>query len=175
MIGFVWLLWGRERRTSYDREYEQEPPTETQPALVPGLLAQGGTPGSLEFTATLFDLIRRGRYRAEPVTTERKIWGGLKTQQVADLELSLGDVEAPVEAFEAPVAQVVDSIVADGPERLSRFRDRIEDDRTGNSERFTLVQVRGRHRGRRTGSWFLNIGLAVLLGGAAVLRRSPAG
>ena len=104
VIGFVWWRWGRERGTSYDREYEQEPPTETQPALVPGLLAQGGTPGSLEFTATLFDLIRRGRYRAEPVTTERKIWGGLKTQQVADLELSLGDVEAPVEAFEAPVA-----------------------------------------------------------------------
>ncbi len=137
MIGFVWWRWGRERGTSYDREYEQEPPTETQPALVTGLLAQGGTPGSLEFTATLFDLIRRGRYRADQVTTERKIWGGLKTQQVADLELSLGDVEAPVEAFEAPVAQVVDSILAEGPERLSRFRDRIEDDRTGNSERFT--------------------------------------
>ena len=109
-------------------------------------------PGSLEFTATLFDLIRRGRYRAEQVTTERKIWGGLKTQQISDLELSLGDVEAPVEAFEAPVAQVVDSIVVDGPERLSRFRDRIEDDRTGNSERFTFLQVRRRARKRRTGT-----------------------
>ncbi|HYK07172.1 MAG TPA: DUF2207 domain-containing protein, partial [Gaiellaceae bacterium] len=122
VIGFVWWRWGRERGTNYDREYEQEPPTETQPALVPGLLAQGGAPGSLEFTATLFDLIRRGRYRAEQVTTERKIWGGLKTQEISDLELSLGDVEAPVEAFEAPVAQVVDSILVDGPERLSRFR-----------------------------------------------------
>ena len=106
---------GPGAQDGYDREYEQEPPTETQAALVPELLAQGGTPGSLEFTATLFDLIRRGRYRSTPVTTERKIWGGLKTQQVADLELSLGDVESPVEAFEAPVAQVVDAIVADGP------------------------------------------------------------
>ena len=53
-------------RDGYDREYEQEPPTETQPALVPALLAQGGTPGSLEFTATLFDLIRRGRYKRRP-------------------------------------------------------------------------------------------------------------
>ena len=44
VIGFVWWRWGRERGTSYDREYEQEPPTETQPALVPGLLAQGGAP-----------------------------------------------------------------------------------------------------------------------------------
>ena len=144
VIGLVWWIYGREHGTSYDREYEQEPPTETEPALVPSLLAQGGTPGSLEFTATLFDLIRRGRYRAEPVTTERKIWGGLKTQQVADLELSLGDVEAPVEAFEAPVAQVVDSILAEGPERLSLFRDRIEDDRTANSARFTRLQVGGR-------------------------------
>ncbi|HKP09896.1 MAG TPA: DUF2207 domain-containing protein, partial [Gaiella sp.] len=92
LLGFVWWRYGREHGTTYDREYEQEPPTETQPALVPSLLAQGGTPGSLEFTATLFDLIRRGRYRADQVTTERKIWGGLKSQQVADLELSLGDV-----------------------------------------------------------------------------------
>ena len=111
---------------------------------MPSLLAQGGTPGSLEFTATLFDLIRRGRYRSAPVTTERKIWGGLKTQQVADLELALDDVEAPVEAFEAPVAQVVDGILAAGPERLSRFRDRIEDDRTSQLRAFHLVQVGGR-------------------------------
>ena len=71
LAAFVWWRFGRERETAYDREYEQEPPTETQPALVPSLLVQGVTPGSLEFTATLFDLIRRGRYRAEPVTTER--------------------------------------------------------------------------------------------------------
>jgi len=168
VLGLVWWFYGREHGTSYDREYEQEPPTETEAALVPGLLGQGGTPGSLEFTATLFDLIRRGRYRAEPVTTERKIWGGLKTQQVADLELSLGDVQSPVEAFEAPVAQVVDSIVADGPERLSQFRDRIEEDRTGNSERFNSFKssVGSEISGRR---WFLNVGLAILLGGAAVL------
>ena len=168
ILGVVWWRYGRERRTTYDREYEQEPPTDTQPALVPALLAQGGTPGSLEFTATLFDLIRRGRYRADPVTTERKIWGGLKTQQVADLELALGDVQTPVEAFEAPVAEVVDAIVADAPERLSRFRDRIEDDRTGNSERFTSFKsaVGSEISGRK---WFRNDGLLLLLGGAALL------
>src|SRR5687768_15342178 len=168
LLAFVWWPFGRERRTSYDREYEQEPPTETQPALVPSLLAQGGTPGSLEFTATLFDLIRRGRYRAEPVTTERKIWGGLKTQQVAVLELALGDVHAPVEAFEAPVASVVDAILADGAERPCRCRDRIDDDRTANAERFTSFKsaVAAEVKGRK---WFRNAGLAVLLGGAALL------
>ena len=64
----------------YDREYEQEPPTDTEPALVPMLLRQGGEAGSYEFTATLFDLIRRGVYKAAPTTTERKIWAGLRTQ-----------------------------------------------------------------------------------------------
>jgi uncharacterized membrane protein len=159
-IALVWWLWGRERGTGYDREYEQEPPTETQPALVPSLLAQGGTPGSLEFTATLFDLIRRGRYKATPVTTERKIWAGLRTQQVADLELSLDDVEAPVETFEAPVASVVDSLLHDGPEQLSRFRDRIEDDRTKNSERFTDFKSAV---GTAVRPWFRNDGLKLLI------------
>ena len=168
LIGLVWWRDGRERRTAYDREYEQEPPTDTEPALVPALLAQGGAPGSLEFTATLFDLIRRGRYRGEQVTTEQKIWGGLRTQQVADLELSLADVEAPVEAFEAPVAEVVDAILVDGPERLSRFRDRIEDDREGNSERFSSFKsaVGSEISGRK---WFRNQGLVLLVVGAIVL------
>ena len=56
----------------YDREYEQEPPSELEPALVPSLVAQRTRVGSNEFTATLFDLIRRGRYKAEGVTTERR-------------------------------------------------------------------------------------------------------
>ena len=47
---------------------------------MPTLLRQGGEAGSYEFTATLFDLIRRGVYTATPTTTERKIWGGLRTQ-----------------------------------------------------------------------------------------------
>ena len=29
VLGLVWLIYGREHGTSYDREYEQEPPTET--------------------------------------------------------------------------------------------------------------------------------------------------
>src|SRR6185369_12692154 len=81
----VYLFFGRERGTGYDREYEQEPPTDTQPALVPTLLRQGGTAGSFEFTATLFDLIRRGIYASKPETTERKVWAGLRTERISDL------------------------------------------------------------------------------------------
>ena len=57
-------------------------------------LRQGGEAGSFEFTATLFDLIRRGVYTSKPVTTERKIWGGLRTERVSDLELSAGKSES---------------------------------------------------------------------------------
>jgi uncharacterized membrane protein len=77
----VWVVYGRERGTGYDREYEQEPPTETQPALVPALLRQDKGAGSQEFTATLFDLIRRGRYKSAPVNTERKVWAGCATSR----------------------------------------------------------------------------------------------
>ena len=45
VIAAVFWLLGRERRTGYDREYEQEPPTDTEPALVPTLLRQGGEAG----------------------------------------------------------------------------------------------------------------------------------
>ena len=41
-MGAVFWFFGREPRTGYDREYEQEPPTDTAPALVPTLLRQGG-------------------------------------------------------------------------------------------------------------------------------------
>ena len=90
VVGGTYWFYGRERRTGYDREYEQEPPTDLEPALVPPLLRQSTSVGAAEFTATLFDLIRRGRYKATPVTTEKSIWGGLRKQDVADLELGPG-------------------------------------------------------------------------------------
>jgi uncharacterized membrane protein len=135
VIALVFWLFGRERETGYDREYEQEPPTETEPALVPTLLRQGGEAGSYEFTATLFDLIRQGVYKATPVTTERKIWGGLRTQDVADLEISAGE-NRELRHWERNVADVVDAVLDGGTERLSKFRERIEDERTSMSSRF---------------------------------------
>ena len=133
----VWLVYGRERKTGYDREYEQAPPTETEPALVPPLLRQETTIGSNEFTATLFDLIRRGRYKSTPVTTERKIWGGVRHEDVADLQLTAGDKSVALTAFEEPVAEVVDSVVGTDGARLTEFRDKIEHARATNSKRFT--------------------------------------
>ena len=139
IIAAVFWFMGRERRTGYDREYEQEPPTDTEPALVPTLLRQGGEAGSYEFTATLFDLVRRGVYKAVPTTTERPIWGGLRHETVSDLELSAGK-DGELRAWERDVANVVDGVLDGGSERLSRFRDQIEDERETMHGRFTAFK-----------------------------------
>ncbi|MGZ8707378.1 MAG: DUF2207 domain-containing protein, partial [Gaiellaceae bacterium] len=161
LIVLIGLVYGRERKTGYDREYEQAPPSDVEPALVPPLLRQGKAPGSNEFTATLFDLIRRGRYKTRPVTTERKIWGGLRQEDVAALEITSGDSSVKLTAFEKPVAEVIDSVVGGEGERLSEFRDRIEQDRAKNSERFTSFKenVSSGIDARR---WYLSGGRGVL-------------
>ena len=155
--GLVFWFFGREVNSGYDREYEQEPPTETEPALVPVLLAQGGGAGSFEFTATLFDLIRRGVYRSTATTTERSTWGGLRKEFVNDLELSKGDESQPLTAWERDVADVVDAVLDGGSERLSRFREQIEEERQSMSKRFTAFKasVTAEVRKRR---WFASMG-----------------
>src|SRR5205814_2082880 len=101
-----------------------EPPSDLEPALVPPLLRQAEYPGSLELTATLFDLIRRKYYTSRPVTTTREVWGGVKHEDISDLELSKGDRSVALKPFEQSVADVFDSIVDTGPERLSAMRER---------------------------------------------------
>jgi uncharacterized membrane protein len=161
VIVLVWLVYGRERRTGYDREYEQEPPTDTEPALVPPLLRQDRTPGSPEFTATLFDLIRRGRYKSTPVTTERKTWGGLRHEQVADLQLTVGDTSVTLARFEEPIADVLDSVLDADGERLSQLRNRIEDNRTENAKRFTTFKSRV-GTAMRQHRWYTDAGAGAL-------------
>jgi uncharacterized membrane protein len=166
IVAIVFMVYGRERRTGYDREYEQEPPTDTEPALVPTLLRQGGDAGSYEFTATLFDLIRRDVYTSKPVTTERATWGGLRHEQLADLEISQGTRDE-MTPWENAVARVVDGVIADGPERLSKFREDIEDDRVEMSKHFTAFKANvttaiGNRR------WFISLG-ALPLGIALVV------
>ncbi len=135
VLGVYWLF-GREPKTGYDREYEQEPPTDTQPALVPTLLRQGGEAGSFEFTATLFDLIRRGVFTSKPVTTERSTWGGLRKEEMSDLEISAGAPDAMTN-YEQDVAAVVNGVIGSGSERLSNFREQITAHRATMSTRFT--------------------------------------
>jgi uncharacterized membrane protein len=168
VLGATYWFFGRERGTGYDREYEQEPPSELTPALVPPLLRQRPAVGSHEFTATLFDLIRRGRYKAKPVTTERSVWAGLRKQDIADLELSVGDEALELADHERPVAKVIDDVLGGSTEVLSEFRTRIEEDRTGNSKRFTKFKEAVADEIKLRG-WFSSDGLKLLLGSAALL------
>ena len=92
VVALVFWFFGRERETGYDREYEQEPPTDTEPALVPTLLRQGGEAGLVRVHG---DALRphpprrlQGRARRRP--SERS-GAGLRTENVADLELSAGE------------------------------------------------------------------------------------
>ena len=162
VVGAVFWFYGRERKTGYDREYEQEPPTDTEPALVPTLLRQGGEPGSFEFTATLFDLIRRGVYNSTPVTTERKTWGGLEARTSRTSSSRPGKDDEKLTPWENAVARVVDGVLEDGPERLSSFRDRIEGDRTAMSKHFTSFKANvGTEVGNR--KWFISRGAVPLV------------
>ena len=168
VIWAVFWFMGRERRTGYDREYEQEPPTDTEPALVPTLLRQGGEAGSYEFTATLFDLVRRGVYKAEPTTTERPIWAGLRSETISDLEISAGE-DRELRAWERDVADVVDGVLDGGSERLSRFRDEIEDERESMHGRFTSFKNAVAAEADRR-SWFRSTGAIPLVLAIAAVR-----
>jgi uncharacterized membrane protein len=127
----VWFFYGREHRTGYDRQYEEEPPTDLKPALVLPLINEAKSPASisLAFTATLFDLIRRGVYKATPTTT--KVSG----KDVTDLQLAKGTHDTLAE-FETPVAEIVDSALADGPVPLTALSDHFMKERATNATRF---------------------------------------
>ncbi|HZO61354.1 MAG TPA: DUF2207 domain-containing protein, partial [Gaiellaceae bacterium] len=161
VILVVWVVFGRERRTGYDREYEQQPPSDTAPALVPPLLRQSTDAGSQEFTATLFELIRRGRYASSPVSTEKKTWGGLRHETVSDLLVTQGDESVALADFEVPVAAVIDSVVDADGERLSEFREKIEKHRTSNAARFTSFRSKVEAAIERR-KWYSNAGARLI-------------
>ncbi|MGZ4359410.1 MAG: DUF2207 family protein, partial [Gaiellaceae bacterium] len=173
IIGLVYARYGHEPKVGYGREYEQEPPSELAPALVPTLVRERGGAGTNEFAATLFDLIRRGRYKAEHVTTERAVWGGIRHETVSDLQLSQGTPLAQQSAWEDSVAKIVDPIVAGEGERLSSLHERIAEDRTGNAKQFQAFRESvGDEIGRLR--WYRNSGLALLLATAFVLLMAGA-
>src|SRR5215213_11656120 len=60
LMALVYVRYGREPKVDYSERYEREPPTGDPPAVVGAIMGQQPSVGSREFTATLFDLIRRG-------------------------------------------------------------------------------------------------------------------
>lgn len=139
VIAGVYLRHGREPRVDYDREYEQEPPTDLEPALVSALLSQGKVRVEA-WVATLFDLIRQGVLVAEPVSFEKATWLGMRTETITDLQLSLGDVDRELRDHERRVVTTMARVLADGPEPLSRLKERIRDDAAANAQTYDAFE-----------------------------------
>ncbi len=169
VLALAWLAFSRERRVAgYDREYEQEPPSDDPPALVGPLLRQSAAPGGAEFTATLFDLIRRGRYKAEPTTTEKWSWGALGKRPEADLLLSAGEGEDVATPLEQSVTTIIDRALESGPLPLSELAEKIAADRTSNAKTFTAWKSSvGKEFGRRR--WYDDRAAWAIAAAAAVM------
>jgi uncharacterized membrane protein len=67
-MALVYVRYGREPMVDYGEIYEREPSTNDPPAVVSAIMGQKPSVGTREFTATLFDLIRRGVLMAQPVS-----------------------------------------------------------------------------------------------------------
>ncbi len=99
---------------------------------------------------------------------------GLRKADVADLEIAKGN-GAKLTPFEDDVADVIDGVVADKPERLSKFRDRITEERTQNAKRFSSFKsdigkaIDQQHWFDNRGAVILGIGIAVFALLAVVL------
>ena len=153
-----WLAYrrfGREHATGAAVEYVHEPPDDLAPALVPSLLAQRVVAGGDQLAATLFELVRRGRYKITAVTREESSLGGLHHKEVDDVDLTRGDESIQLGVVEKPVAEIFDRLTAEGPAGLSHVAKTVKDlpdsDREwfhGRSEAFESA-VRNQARQRK--------------------------
>ena len=166
VIVFVYLRFGREPKVGYDRSYEQEPPSDLAPALVPALTRERTGVGVNEFTATLFiDPTRSLQGRAR----HHRAFEMGRSAQHHRLRSRADAWERPrvAGAVENSVTDIADPIVGEKGERLSRFRERIASDRGANATRFqsfkSAVSAEIRKR-----SWYRS-GLFVLIIAGAVL------
>ena len=117
----VYLRYGREPKVDYGERYEREPPTDDPPAVVGAIISQKPSVGTREFTATLFDLIRRGVLRGQPVSVKQSGLLGEKT--ITDLRVKLGSGDdGSLEDFEGRVLKVARRVISShGPANLTDF------------------------------------------------------
>jgi uncharacterized membrane protein len=83
----AWRRAGKDYRFDDIPPYVHEPPSDLPPALMESLLRDGEVPTPRAFTATIFDLARRGVLRIEDVSTERHGFFGPKTSVETNLTL----------------------------------------------------------------------------------------
>ena len=130
LLAFVYLRYGREPKVDYAESYEREPPTNDPPAVVSAIMGQKPSVGTREFTATLFDLIRRGVLKAQPVSVNQGSLLGEKT--ITDLRIDVGyrDQDSKedyghslqeLKDFERKVLNVAVRVLHRGPVNLTDF------------------------------------------------------
>lgn len=169
--GLVYLRYGREPRTGYDREYEQSPPSDLTPAEVGALVSQGAVTEK-QFTSTLFDLIRQGVLSAEPTRVTRVTWGGLRSEEITDLVIGLTDKETGLRDFEQSVVTVLRRALADGSMPLHELNTAIRSDAAANAKTYQSFRERVLDSVRRARliddsgtavSWLVRIGAVALV------------
>ena len=121
------MRFGRELATGTAPEYVHEPPDDLPAALVPSLLAQRVVAGGDQLAATLFELVRRGRFKLTPVTREESSFAGLRHKEVDDVDLTRGDESIELAVVEKPVAEIFDRLTGEGPVALSLVGKTVKD------------------------------------------------
>jgi uncharacterized membrane protein YgcG len=152
--GFAYWRFGREHSTGTAPEYVHQPPDDLPAALVPSLLAQRVVAGGDQLAATLFELVRRGRFKMTPVTREESSFAGLRHKEIDDVDLSRGDEGIDLAVVEKPVAEIFDRLTGEGPVALSLVAKTVKElpdtDREwfhGRSEAFeSAVRTQARQR-----------------------------
>src|SRR5215210_8660059 len=121
---FIYQRYGREPKVDYAERYEREPPTNDPPAVIGAIITQKPSVGTREFTATLFDLIRRGVLKAEPASAKKD--GLLSEKTITDLRVDVGSGDPDsiedfarnvltLENFERRVLNVAERVLSHGP------------------------------------------------------------
>lgn len=133
---FAYMRFGREHGTGTAPEYVHEPPDDLPPALVPSLLAQRVVAGGEQLAATLFELVRRGRFTMTHVTREESSFAGLRRKEVDDVDLARGDESIELAVVEKPVAAIFDKLTTEGPIALSQVSKTVKGLSTSDREWF---------------------------------------
>jgi uncharacterized membrane protein YgcG len=136
LAGVGYWRFGREHPAGTAPEYVHEPPDDLAPALVPSLLAQHVVAGGDQMAATLFELVRRGRYKMTPVTREESSLLGLRHKEVDDVDLTRGDESIELSVVEQPIAAIFDKLTEEGPAVLSHVQETVKDKPTADREWF---------------------------------------
>ncbi len=165
LIRFVWRRYGREHEIAAPGAAVSTPPDTLPPALTQLLTDQTDSATTDGFVATVFDLVRRGRYITEPA------YSGTHGS-IVDIAITPGNVELPLHSFENPGCSLIDRVCVDGSVAMSDLDDRLEEHREVGAVDFKEFQdlVAGEVRSmawyETSGGWILVLPLVACLAGA---------